>query len=397
MVVTLIISLENEHLVYKIIVLIVVIGFSFYNISDATAQVQSPQLSTFQETAQILIDKQISNNVTASITLQSTSNQEIRIPSELEQQIRENERIIAIVLTSENQCVLGVLDESCIMINVLRDPSDKGIIEIQDNTREIGDSLIDTINEVFDTNAEFHSVYLHQSAFTNQALETSGVISGRGTVSAVYTMPLEDTETMYSKISAMLIPQIIRDSGGFYETAKNLSSEPKSAVTFSMITRENSFLYQLKLSVSYSNAANIEIISPLEFLKVDSLHRSNYFANGFYPLNSILHVVILSPESTNVNEVKGNIIPTEVIDGEKIPTDLSMSGWVFDPESGNKIDGRYLFGQEFSVSKNELVFTLGSASIDQVLELDESIIVLIIVIASGAAAIFFLKGFKKKV
>ena len=71
--------------------LIAVIGFSFYNISDATAQIQSPQLATFQETAQILIDKQISNNVTASITLQSTSNQEIRIPVELEQQIRENE------------------------------------------------------------------------------------------------------------------------------------------------------------------------------------------------------------------------------------------------------------------------------------------------------------------
>jgi len=383
--------------VYKIIVLIAVIGFSFYNISDATAQVQSPQLSTFQETAQILIDKQTSNNVTASITLQSTSNQEIRIPSELEQQIRENERIIAIVLTSEKQCVLGVLDESCIMINVLRDLSDKGIIEIQDNTREIGDSLIDSINEIFDTNAEFHSVYVHQSAFTNQALETSGVISGRGTISAVYTMPLEDTETMYSKISTMLIPQVIRDSGGFYETAKQLSSESKSAMTFSMIPRENSFLYQLKLSVSYSNAANIDVISPLEFLKTDSLQRSNYFANGFYPLNSILHVVILSPESTNVNEVKGNIIPTEVVDGEKIPTDLSISGWFFDPESGNMIDGRYLFGQEFSVSENDVLFTLGSASTEQVLELDESIIVLIIVIVSGAAAVFFLKGFKKKV
>jgi hypothetical protein len=74
-----------------------------------------------------------------------------------------------------------------------------------------------------------------------------------------------------------------------------------------------------------------------------------------------------------------------------------MSGWVFDPESGYKIDGRYLFGQEFSVSKNDVLFTLGSASTEQVLELDESIIVLIIVIASGAAAVFFLKGFKKKV
>ncbi len=382
---------------YKIIVLIAVIGFSFYNVLDASGQVQSPQLSTFQETAQILIDKQISNNVTASITLQSTSNQEIRIPSELEQKIRENERIIAIVLTSEKQCVLGVQDESCIMINILRDLSDRGIIEIQDNAREIGDSLIDTINEVFDTNAEFHSVYVHQSAVTNQALETSGVISGRGTISATYTMPLEDSESMYSKISAILIPEIIRDSGGFYETAKQLSSDPKSAVTFSMIPRENSFLYQLKLSVSYPNSANIDVISPLEFLKTDSLQRSNYFANGFYPLNSILQVVILSPESTNVNEVKGNIIPTEIIGGEKIPTDLSTSGWVFDPESGNMIDGRYLFGHEFSVNKNDLVFTLGSASTEQVLELDESIIVLIIVIASSAAAVFFFKGFKKKV
>jgi len=383
--------------VYKIIVLIAVIGFSFYNISDASAQVQSPQLSTFQETAQILIDKQFSNNVTASITLQSTSNQEIRIPVELEQQIRENERVIAIVLTSENQCVLGVLDETCIMINVLRDPSDRGIVEIQDDAREIGDSLIDSINKVFDTNAEFHSVYVHQIADTNLALETSGVISGRGTVSAVYTMPLEDTETMYSKISAMLIPQIIRDSGGFYETAKNLSKEQKSAVTFSMISRENSFLYQLKLSLIYSNAANIDVISPLEFLKTDSLQRSNYFANGFYPLNSILHVVILSPESTNVNEVKTNIVPTEVIGNETIPTDLSTSGWFFDPESGNMIDGRYLFGQEFSVGKNDVLFTLGSTTTEQNLELDESIIVLIIVIASGAAAVFFLKGFKKKV
>jgi len=75
--------------VYKIIVLIAVIGFSFYNISWVSAQTESPQLATFQETAQILIDKQISNNVTASITLQSTSNQEIRIPSELEQKILE--------------------------------------------------------------------------------------------------------------------------------------------------------------------------------------------------------------------------------------------------------------------------------------------------------------------
>lgn len=381
---------------YKIIVLIAIIGLSFYNISNVFAQEQTPQLATFQETAQILIDKQITNNVTASITLQSTSNQEIRIPSELQQQILETKRVTAIILTSESQCVLGVFDESCIMINVERDPTVRGIVEIQEGAKEIGNSLIDSINEVFDTNAKFHSVYIHPSDEANQALDTSGVVSGKGTVSAVYTMPQEDSESMYSKISALLIPKVIRDSGGFYETALNLSSEESSAITFSIIPRENSFLYQLKLSAFYSGAENIDVISPLEFLKTESLQRSNYFANGFYPLNSILNVVILSSEPTNVNEVRAEIIPTQEIGGEKIPTDLSISGWVFDPESGNMIDGKYLFGQEFSVAKNDLLFSIGSASI-QGLELDESIIVIIIVIAAGSAAIFFFKGFKKKV
>ena len=74
---------------YKIIVVIAVIGFLFYNISDVSAQ-PDPQLATFQETAQILVDKRVSNNVTASITLQSTSNQEFRIPSILEQIVLDN-------------------------------------------------------------------------------------------------------------------------------------------------------------------------------------------------------------------------------------------------------------------------------------------------------------------
>ena len=385
---------------YKIIVLIVVIGFLFYSISDASAQT-SPQLATFQETAQILIDKRVSNNVTASVTLQSTSNQEFRIPSTLEQLVLDKKRIVAIVLTNANQCILGVIDEACILVNVLRDPTDRGVVEIQDDAKDIGDSLINRINEVFDTNAKYHSVYIHTSGEESLALDTSGIISSKGVISAVYTMPLEETESMYSKISALLIPQVIRDAGGFYEIAKNLASEPKSTVTFSMISRENSFLYQLKLSAFYSNAANIDVISPLEFLKTNSLNRSNYFANGFFPLNSILHVVVLSPESTNVNEVKGNIIPTEVIDGDKIPTDLSVNGWIFDPESGNMIDGRYLFGQDFVANKNDLIFSLGSANIEQVStetpEISEAIIVIVIVIAAGAAAAFFFKGFKKKV
>ena len=152
--------------------------------------------------------------------LQSTSIQEIRIPAELEQKIREDDRIKAVIVTNQDQCVLGVFDESCIMINVERDPADKGIIEIQDATKEDCRSYIDEINQAFDTNAEFHSVFVHSDDQSNKALETSGIISGRGMISAVYTMTMEDTNSMYEKISAILFPKIIRDGGGFYNVAK---------------------------------------------------------------------------------------------------------------------------------------------------------------------------------
>jgi len=380
------------------------ISFSYYSFFEVYAQSESPKLATFQESAQILIDQQLSNNVTASITLQSTSNQEIRIPSEFEQLLFENDRIIAVVLTNEEHCVLGVLNEACILVNVSRDESEKGIIEIQDAAREIGDSLIDSINQVFDTDAKFNSVFVHNIDETNVSLETSGVISGRGTISAIYTMPQEDTYTMYEKISSILIPRVIRDSGGFYEIATKLSTEDTAAMTFSIIPKEEGFLYQLKLSVDYPNSAsNSEIISPLEFLKIDELERSSYFSSDFYPLNSILNVVILSSESTNVNEVNTNMLQTQIINETKFPTDLSQDGWFFDPESGNKIDGKYLFGKKFSISKNELIFTLGDAQIngissEETTDFDESILILIIiVIISVGAAAFYLKGYKKKV
>ena len=169
-------------------------------ISSNYAYSQEVRLSTFQEIAQIIIDKSLSQNVTVSITLQSTSIQEIKIPAELEQKIRENDRIKAIILTNQDQCILGVVDKSCIMINVERNLDDKGIRAIQDTTKEIAELYINEINQAFDTNAKFHSVFVHTDDGSNKALDTSGVISGKGMISAVYTMPMEDTNSMYEKI-----------------------------------------------------------------------------------------------------------------------------------------------------------------------------------------------------
>ncbi len=392
--------------VYKFLFLLAISLIVVFSYSEVIAQ--DPRLATFQETAQIIIDKRISNNVTAAISLQSTSNQEIRIPIELSKKIQDTERVLAVIITSEEQCVLGVKNDSCIMINLSREGIEGGIKAIQDTGREIGDTLIDDINTAFDTNAEFHSVFLHQNDESNVALETSGVISGRGSFSAVYTMPKEASQTMYEKFSTILLPKEIRESGGFYDIAKKLSEEQDSRITVSIIPQNGISLYQLKLSVDYPNSADeIQSINPLEFLKTDKLIRSDYFSKDFYPLNSILKVVLLSPEPLKVNDVNTKIVPAVIRDGERFPRDLSTDGWFFDRSSGEKIEATYLFGKKSSIGKNELVFTIvsinGTSSdginIPSNLEGIDSfqIVILVgIIMAATGASIYYLKGFRGK-
>lgn len=358
---------------------------------------QDMRLATFQETAQVIVDRSISQNVTASITLQSTSIQELRIPAELEQRIREDGRVQSVIVTNQNQCILGVVDEACILINVARDTNDKGITAIQQTTKDVANSFIDEINDAFDTDAKLHSVFIHTDDKSNVALGTSGAISGRGTVSAVYTMNMESSDSMFDKVSAILIPQVIRESGGFFDIAKNLSRDDNAKVTFSLIPVNDRSLMQLKLSVDYPNQADkVKKFSPLEFLQVEQIKRSEYFSQGNYPLNSIIQVAILSPNSEIISDIKGNIVPTQIIDDEKFPTDISKQGWIFDPESGESIQAKYIFGQDNIVSKDNLVFTIGEEIKESQVEFDESIIVVIIIaIVAIGAALFYLKGYKK--
>ena len=378
--------------------LIMIIG-----ISTNYAYSQEIKLATFQETAQVIIDNKIDQKTTTSITLLSSNIQEIRIPPELEQKIRENERIQAVVLTNQNNCTLGVIDESCLIINIERDPEDKGINAIQDSTRKIADEHIDDINEMFDTNAKFFQVYIHTNDKSNQALDTSGIISGYGTISAVYTMPMEDTDSMYGKISSMLLSKQIREGGGFYDVAKSLSIEENAKMSFSLIPTESKIISQLRVSVNNPITISSQIeetttkINPLEFFNIEKLTKSNYLSTGNYPLNSIFQIVILSNEETKISDVIGNIIPTQIIDGIKIPTEITKEGWVFDPNEGQQIQGKYIFGESTSINKNDLKFSLGGDNLQsKEIKLDESIIVVIIIaIVSIGSAIFYLKGYKK--
>ena len=381
-----------------VISIIMVIG-----ISTNYAHSQEIGLSTFQESAQVIIDKKISNTSITSITLLSSNLQEIKIPTELEQKIRENERVQAVVITNQNNCVVGVKDyESCIIINIERNPEDKGINAIQDSTREIADLYIHEMNQVFDTNAKFFQTYIHTSDETNQALGTSGIISGYRTISAVYTMPMQDTDYMYDKLSSMLLSKSIRDGEGFYNVAKTLSEDENAKMSFSIIPSESKSLLQLRISIENPIESQMEgtitKINPLEFFNIENLNRSDYFSPGNYPLNSIFQIVILANDEMNVSDVRGNIIPTQMIDGIEIPIEITKKGWVFDPQKGEQIQGKYIFGESTSINENELKFSLGGNNLQykEEIKLDESItVVIIITIISIGAAIFYLKGYKK--
>ena len=383
----------------KIILVIAIIGIA--GISTNYAYSQEIGLATFQESAQVIIDKKINFESITSITLSSSNIQEIIIPIELEQKIRESQRIQAVIITNQNNCTLGVYDQSCIIINIERSPEDKGIFAIQDSTREIADSYIDEVNQVFDTNAKFFQVYIHTNDDTNQALDTSGIISGSGTISAVYTMPMEDTGSMYGKLSSMLLSKSIRDGGGFYDTAKILSMKQNAKMSFSITPLESKSLLQLRISANSPITSQMEKatpkISPLEFFNIENLNRSNYFSSGNYPLNSIFQIVIISNDETNVSDIKGDIIPTQKIDGMEMPMEITKKGWIFDPQRGETIQGKFIFGESTSINENEMKFSLGGSNLQsKEIELDESIIVLIIItIVSIGAAIFYLKGYKK--
>ncbi|MBI3842544.1 MAG: hypothetical protein HY295_05340, partial [Thaumarchaeota archaeon] len=305
---------------------------------------QQPQLSTFHEIAQIIVDQKILNQTTTTITLSSTSTGEIWVPLELDQKIRDTKNVVAVVITNEDKCALGVTDSICVLINISNEGLDK-IEQMQAKGQEVGDSLINDINKAFSLNAKFSSVYVHSENVINKELQTSGVVSGRGTISAVYTMPKSDTSYLYETFTTTLLAKQIRDSGGFLEVAKKIADDPSSSVTFSIIPRGEKSIFQLQVNRDYPLKNKITTISPLELLGTQKLERSSYFNVGFFPLNSLVQVVVLSNEAIKVTSHGSELVPTFEKDGEKFPSDLTKNGWFFDPDSGTQIVGRYLFGK----------------------------------------------------
>ena len=354
---------------FKIILILSICIIGMFCIVDVYGQ--EVRRATYQENAQIIFDQSINKEITASIVLESTSNLEMRISDELEQKIIEDELIQSIVFTNQGQCVLGVFDQSCIMINFsledlkieLAEEIEKekaagvGIRAIQNGSKELGDELIGDINNELGINTRYNSVFIHTGGAANKAFETSGSITGQGSVSVVYTMPIQQTDFIFPNLAGKLIPKTIRDSGGFYDIAKTLSKNENSEVSFTMIPREDSIFYSLKVSKIYQDYTpdfqRFEIIDPMDYFGVNEINRSDYFSRAFYPLNSLIQIVVITNEPITIESISTN----EIKQLSSVE-DISTNGFYIESNTGNNIDVRYLFGNNQSVLQNELIIKL---------------------------------------
>lgn len=378
--------------------------------SITSAHAQQPQLATYRETAQVLVDEKIQNQTTAFITLSSTSPLEMRVPTTLDQKIANAANVTSVAITNANSCVLGVTDQICVVITIYS-PSlieSYNITKIQTDSKAIGDTLIDDVNKAFLLDASFNSAYVNPKGDLNKALGTSGSLSGNRTISVVYTAPQQKSSYIFDQLTSVLVPTQIRDAGGFYDVAKKMADSANSTVTFAITpTTSGQSIYQLQVSTQSPIKGSVTSIRPLDLFGVSVLNRSSYFNGGFFPLNSLFELSVISNNYTTITSHGGEIAPTTLRNGQQIPTNLSQPGWIFDPSSGQQITGIYLFGTTTSATGDDLALTLGSGNASQPAQVltnssgttitnpnspDYSIYALIgIVIAGGAAVYLFMK------
>lgn len=388
----------------KVFVLSVILSLLLVS-SFVSAYAQQPQLASYRETAHILVDEKVQNQTTAFVTLSSTSPVEMRVPADLAEKIKSTANVTSVVITNADNCVLGVQNQACVIV-VIYSPSlieSYNITKIQTDAQAIGDTLIGSINKAFAFNAQTNNVYVNPKGELSNSLGTTGVVSGNRTISVVYTMSKPDSSYLFDGLSAILIPKQIRDDGGFFTAAQKMAQNENSTVTFAMTPAKEGLLYQLQVSKHIPIKGPITTIKPLDLLGVSTLQKSDYFNVGFFPLNSILDVTVLSNQTVAITGHGGDLVPTAIKNGQVVPTDLTKSGWVLDPIQGNQVSAVYLFGKDNSITSDQATITLGTSlpADNQPTQNDNttttiatpkidnsSIYILIGIVAAGAAAVY---------
>jgi len=297
----------------------------------------------FKEVATIWIDRvgyEGIDKIKKSYSLLSKDKKDFQIPDSLEAKILDETRIATIVYTNTEKCAAGVIDATCIMINMrYGELEGDGLKEKKNVAREIGNSVIDDINQALGTHVKYHSTVID----TAGGDQTGGPI-----INVVYTMYHLPAKMLFNIMILENITEEIRSAGGFFNSAKALSLDENSVFLFSMSPEKNRILYSLHISVAYSDIEiPINNFSPLDLFNEDKLNRSGLFAGGFYPMNSIVNVIIFSEEELQVLKTNSSIIGSASNADE-----LQKNGWYYikneqlEDSEINKLDLRYLFGKQ---------------------------------------------------
>jgi hypothetical protein len=323
----------------------------------------TPDLHSFQEQIQIIIDR-ADSKTRISIGMLSTHPNDIRFPDYIEN-IASNPSIFSFTLTNQFACSPNHIDRGCVIIDIEREGLGDTLEEIRKNSREIADEIVGKGVIIF--GVEFDSVTLQKKiGFDGQKTSIASVL---------YTTNKQTTSALFSALSSMLISSEIREAGGFYDDAERLAKHNFSDFSVQLVPLENNSLRSFHISLTCSDEhtelpdcpnnfdtlLRSDKISPLELLQVENINRSKIFEDKFLPLNSIIHVIIFSEADLQVKSVNSSIIEELVHLGN-----LQDNGWFFGLKSGERIDGRYIFGAESSASKNDLIFSIGDNTGDNI-------------------------------
>ena len=350
------------------LVVLMVFPFSLMNASSLEVEFQKeserviesmgwlePEKVSYQEQIQIIIDRdELKNRI--SVNMLSKNPNDLGFPDYIES-ITDDPKIISLVITNDFGCVPNKIERACVIIDVEREGMGKSIPDIMKNTREITDEIVGDGVILFA--AEFDSVSLQPK--TN--LDGSKEFVSR----AVYTINKPATSVFFNAMGSMIISTDIRTNGGFYDYAEELAKNDFSAFSISLIPQGESMLRTIHVSLTCSDKISYLVrcpenvteqvidgkISPLDFIGVENVNRTEMFADEFLPLNSVIQVGIFSEKDLEVKSVNTTLI-------EKLQNigDIQESGWVIS-ESGGKIDARYVFGKDSTVNKNALIFSIG--------------------------------------
>ena len=325
----------------------------------------------FQEQIQLIIDQVKSKN-RISITIASTDKEDIRLPSELESKILDP-KIVSIIFTNQFNCAQGTAEYACIIVGVENEELGENLLEIKENAQIIADQVLD--DGFLGFSPDFYSVFV-RTGVSSVSPDTGYGLEGKGIAKVTYTIKKHETFKLLNAFSPVLVNLDIINAGGFFNAVEKLANHHFADFTLTYMPREQETLRILSISLLCSNQSshfqlpdclseNIDEqigngnISPLEFLQLENISRSEIFSKEFLPLNSVIQVIIYSGPDLQVNAVNSHVI-------KKLDElgDVQKAGWFFTSKSGQVIDGRYIFGTESSVSKDSLSFSIGSYTED---------------------------------